>query len=181
MSHVHHASLPGYDPRQVLVDGCGECHLRSLGLPMTMMELDGQHFRDAWLRAFWWQHDDDTSLHLSQAEIPLLKTLWAMQVALERFFNWPVGSLPEAPPASAIGHRAAVARAKGRDGAATGVVEAMVHAAERQAKPQPGCDPERCRHPFGSHAPTCAVSGPITTGQELDEAVDRYFDPSEGI
>jgi len=96
-SHDHHPSLGGYDPHQVWFDGCDVCGERSKGLPMSMMELDAQKFREAWLRAFWWQHDDDTSLKLSQAEIPLLKLLWAMQVALERFYGWPVGSLPANP------------------------------------------------------------------------------------
>jgi hypothetical protein len=95
VSHASHEIQALYDPRQVWVDGCAECHLRSLSLPMSMMELDHQAFRDAWLRAFWWQHDDDTSLHISEAERPLLKQLWAMQVALERFFGWPVGSYPD--------------------------------------------------------------------------------------
>jgi hypothetical protein len=128
-SHASHPSLPGYDPFQIWCDGCQECELRSRALPMSMMELDAQRYREAWMRAFWWQHDDDTSLHLSQAEMPLLKTLWAMQVALERFFGWPVGSMPQNPT-------------PGR--------------ARVLAVPQ--------------------VFTPVTTGQELDQAVDRYVD-----
>ena len=95
MSHVHHPSLPGYDPQQIWFDGCQECELRSRDLPMAVLHLDPMRFRQAWLRAFWWQHDDDTSLRLSKAEIPLLRQLWAMQVTLERFFGWPVGSMPQ--------------------------------------------------------------------------------------
>ena len=64
---------------------------------MSMMELDAQRFQEAWLRAFWWQHDDDDSLVLSRAEMPLLKLLWAIQVALERYYGWPVGTMPENP------------------------------------------------------------------------------------
>jgi hypothetical protein len=96
-SHVHHPSRTGYDPHQIWVDLCPECEERSKNLPMALMELDPVRFREAWLRAFWWQPDGDTSLKLSRAELPLLKQLWAMQVALERFFGWPVGSVPQNP------------------------------------------------------------------------------------
>ncbi len=103
MTHHPHTAHPNYDPRQIWFDGCAECHVRSLGLPMTMMELDAEQFREAWLRAFWWQHDDDTSLHLSETETPLLKQLWAIQVMLERFYGWPVGTFPENPDRGQVG------------------------------------------------------------------------------
>ena len=93
--HDNHAGHPGFDPSQVWKDGCRECAQRASQLPMSMMELDPERFREAWLRAFWWQHDDDTSLKLSEVERPLLRQLWAIQVMLERYFGWPVGMFPD--------------------------------------------------------------------------------------
>lgn len=97
MTHANHEINPGFDPRQIWKDGCTECGNRSRLLPMSILELDPERFRQAWARAFAWEHDDDTTLNLSQAEMPLLKQLWALQMVLERFFGWPIGVLPDNP------------------------------------------------------------------------------------
>ena len=95
--HDDHEGFPGFDPRQIWKDGCAECRQRARTLPMSMLELDPEHFRAAWQRAYAWEHDDDTSLRLSQTELPLLRQLWAIQIMLERYFGWPIGRFPDFP------------------------------------------------------------------------------------
>jgi hypothetical protein len=95
--HDDHEGFPGYDPRQIWKDGCAECRQRARTLPMSMLELDPEHFRAAWQRAYAWEHDDDTSLNLSQTELPLLRQLWAIQIMLERYGHWPIGRFPDFP------------------------------------------------------------------------------------
>ena len=64
MSHDYHDALPGYDSRQLLHDGCGECERRGIGRLDRSSELDSSQF--------------------SSCEGPLLDALWSVQVQLER-------------------------------------------------------------------------------------------------
>jgi len=95
MSHVHHESLPGYNPAQLLHDGCPECEQRGAQPAAALGHLDHERFLRAWARAAAWQRDrlpDDEEL--SVAEAPMLRSLWAVQVAFERHLGVPLGYLP---------------------------------------------------------------------------------------
>jgi len=88
MSHTYHDVLPGYDERQIWHDGCDECEERGRSLPRSLGTLDNARFTRAWQRASDWNHDYYEMVGLiSEAERPLLETLWAMQVAFQRL-HW---------------------------------------------------------------------------------------------
>jgi len=91
MSHDYHAALAGYSEAQILVDGCCECETRSENVAVAIAHLDHEHFIRAWMRATEWNREH--LLDLSHAEGPLLNTLWAIAVQLERL-GVPIGSLP---------------------------------------------------------------------------------------
>jgi hypothetical protein len=91
MSHDYHVSLPGYSEAQILHDGCGECEARSASLSDAIARLDHANFIRAWMRATQWNRDGLSDL--SQAERPLLSTLWAIQLQFERL-GVPIGTLP---------------------------------------------------------------------------------------
>ena len=78
MIHDYHEALPGFSPSQILHDGCGECESRS----NRISALDGQTFEEAWVRATRFQIYGVPDL--SKAERPLLETLIAIQIQLER-------------------------------------------------------------------------------------------------
>ena len=85
MSHDYHDELPGFDERQILVDGCKECELRAGDVFDAMCHLDNASWVKAWRRAIAWQRwDGGGDLHLSQAEVPLLRALWGVTLGLER-------------------------------------------------------------------------------------------------
>jgi hypothetical protein len=82
VSHDDHASQPGYHPSQVLKDGCGECAYRSTRIDAALDHLDPQSFAEAWDRAATFGRGGLT--HISDAELSLLRVLYAVQVQLER-------------------------------------------------------------------------------------------------
>ncbi len=92
-SHDYHRSLPGFDPRQIFVDGCKVCERRGADLPVGITLLDGDHFRKAWQRAVDWQSSGSVGL-VSEAETPALRMLYAVAVMLERHCALPLGELP---------------------------------------------------------------------------------------
>jgi hypothetical protein len=82
MSHDFHERLPGFDPQQILVDGCRECEARSQRNDHGISSLDPDRFAAAWLRA---QELETEGLdNLSAAERPLLLTLSSVQIAIGR-------------------------------------------------------------------------------------------------
>ena len=91
MSHDYHEAHPSYSPAQVLHDGCGECDMRSRMPNVAIGHLDPVRFAAAWHRAadFGRGQVDDAS----DAEVPVLHLLWAVQVQLERR-GIPIGVLP---------------------------------------------------------------------------------------
>lgn len=97
MSHAHHESLEGFDARQILHDGCDECEYRGERPALALASLDMQTVERAWKRAF--DHfasrggGHEATGTLAQCERPLLETLWAFQVILERR-GIPIGRLP---------------------------------------------------------------------------------------
>lgn len=94
MSHTYHEKLPGYDPDQLLHDGCQECESRAKSPTLGIVSLDPERFAHAWTRAArWQQHGLDG---VSHAEEPPLLALWAVQVQLERIGH-PIGTLPQSP------------------------------------------------------------------------------------
>lgn len=87
MSHVFHPDLPGYDDRQVWFDGCEECEHRGQRLPDSIGSLDTGRFVAAWKRADeFGQHgaDPGTVGRVSDAELPLLELLRAVQMGVSR-------------------------------------------------------------------------------------------------
>lgn len=95
MTHANHPSLPGFDPRQLLVDGCPECEERGSDYVTAICHLDGVRFRAAWERAAAWQSTDSSeALAIAVAEVPMLRALWAVQVMFERLYRVPLGELP---------------------------------------------------------------------------------------
>ena len=93
MTHAYHDNLPGYDSRQVFKSGCRECELKG-SLPEAMCHLDEERFAYAWKRAADWNRDSSTIGPVSDAERPLLETLWSIQVMLQRVCGLPIGVLP---------------------------------------------------------------------------------------
>jgi len=94
MAHDYHEGLPGYDPQQILHDGCGECEQRAYSdAAHGITQLDRLHFAQAWVRAAEWNQRSSVGLSLSHAELPMLRTLWAIQVQLAGW-GQPIGTLP---------------------------------------------------------------------------------------
>lgn len=95
MTHANHPTLPGYDERQLFHDGCEECEARGAS-PEAATYLDRGRFAKAWKRAADWQRnaDPDVVRSLSHAELPMLRSLWYVQVMFERCYGWPLGTLP---------------------------------------------------------------------------------------
>lgn len=92
-SHDYHEDLPGYDPAQILHDGCEECEARSREPHRGITNLDSGRFIRAWHRARTWYTEDLPNL--SYAEEPLLSALSAVQIQLGRVCDLPLGSLPD--------------------------------------------------------------------------------------
>ena len=88
MSHDYHEGLPGYDPRQLLHDGCEECEERSRDLSIAITRLDPERFAHAWRRAYDQYATRgggyEATGPISSAESPLLAALWGIQIQLER-------------------------------------------------------------------------------------------------
>jgi hypothetical protein len=95
MSHDYHDALPGFDPAQILHDGCGECEYRAGLAEHGIAHLDRGNFARAWSRAADWNQVGLPGI--SAAEVPMLKALWAVQVQLERW-GLPIGVLPRSRP-----------------------------------------------------------------------------------
>jgi hypothetical protein len=113
VSHDYHPDCPGYNADQILIDGCSECESRAEDVERTLANLDHRRFQQAWLRAADRYASTPPSgerpSKCSEAEMPLLRTLWAIQVQLERL-GMPLGYLPAGnvlmldTPLSAAGH-----------------------------------------------------------------------------
>jgi hypothetical protein len=87
MSHdIHKGS-----PRQILQDGCRECEQRAKDVHVAIAHLDTKMFAFAWHRAAAWQQHGGGDI--SNAEAPLLRALWAVQVQLEQR-GFPIGQVP---------------------------------------------------------------------------------------
>lgn len=80
MTHDYHDSLPGYDPEQLLVDGCRECEARASSFTHGIDMLDPARFARAWHRAHVWQASGLPNV--SRAELPMLAALAAVQYQL---------------------------------------------------------------------------------------------------
>ena len=93
MTHAFHDELPGFDDRQIWKDGCDECEARGKSLPTSLCNLDGERFGEAWRRAADWNRDEEVG-RISDAERPLLETIWTFQVMFERTYGLPLGDLP---------------------------------------------------------------------------------------
>jgi hypothetical protein len=93
MSHDYHEGLPGYSPNQLLHDGCGECEARSKTFTHGIGHLDTDAFARAWGRAAEWERQGGDLTDVSQAERPLLRMLWALQIHFERR-GVPLGRCP---------------------------------------------------------------------------------------
>jgi len=84
-THAFHDALPGFDPAQILHDGCGECERRSRDVALALDYMDMPTFARAWRRAFdHWASEGNGTGELSSAEQPLLHALWVLQVIFSR-------------------------------------------------------------------------------------------------
>lgn len=94
MTHTYHDGLPGYDPAQILHDGCDECEQRGRDVELALANMDTHTFERAWVRAgMRTQHGLD---NMARAELNLLRFLGAVQVRLERR-GLRIGVLPGDP------------------------------------------------------------------------------------
>ena len=90
-AHTYHPDLPGYDAAQIVHDGCPECEYRGDDIIRAITSLDPPTFARAWERAGQLQANGLTNA--SDAELPLLKVLAAVEVQFERR-GWLLGSMP---------------------------------------------------------------------------------------
>jgi hypothetical protein len=81
--HVHHESLPGYAPGQLLVDSCPACEDRAMAIDCGISNLDPQRFAAAWQRA--WQLQTRGLPSCSEAEHGMLRCLAAVRAQFERY------------------------------------------------------------------------------------------------
>jgi hypothetical protein len=93
MTHDYHEGLPGYSPDQLLHAGCAECEERSEEHGGGLAHLDQFRFALAWSRAARWQSGLGSLPDLDRAEIPMLETLWTVQLKLQEF-GVPIGTMP---------------------------------------------------------------------------------------
>jgi len=91
MTHIYHPDLPGYDPQQIIHDGCPECEYRGEDIVRALANLDPPTFARAWKRAGELQADGLPNA--SATELPLLKVLAAIEVQFERR-GCPLGTIP---------------------------------------------------------------------------------------
>jgi hypothetical protein len=98
MAHAYHESLSGYDPRQILFDGCRECGHRGKDVEVALANMDNETFARAWKRAYDWQASSgggyDATGDVSLAETAVLRALWGVQVLLQRQGYTLDGDLP---------------------------------------------------------------------------------------
>lgn len=74
-THVHD-DLPGYDARQILVDGCGFCETIARDMPDSIRHLDDFTLCRGINRATQWtERDVERTGPISSAEVDLLKFL----------------------------------------------------------------------------------------------------------
>ena len=99
MVHDYHEGLEGYDPRQLLHDGCAECESRGKDVGKAIVLLDSENFARAWKRAYDWEATNGGGWEvvgpISQAERPLLAALWSLQIQFQRAGIPLTGELPE--------------------------------------------------------------------------------------
>jgi hypothetical protein len=90
-THDYHEGLPGYSPEQILHTGCAECEFRGRDVSEAIVHLDGRNFARAWKRAAEW--NTAGALNICEAEVPLLRALWSLQLQLHRL-GVPIGEIP---------------------------------------------------------------------------------------
>ena len=91
MTHSYHEGLPSFSPEQILHSGCGECEARGKDVSEAIVRLDGRNFARAWKRAADW--NTTGAPDICEAEAPLLRALWSIQLQLERL-GIPIGQIP---------------------------------------------------------------------------------------
>jgi hypothetical protein len=90
-AHDYHEGLPGFSPEQILHTGCAECEFRGKDVSEAIVYLDGRNFARAWKRAADWNTTGAPAI--CEAEVPLLRVLWSLQLQLERL-GIPIGEIP---------------------------------------------------------------------------------------
>lgn len=86
MSHAHHEQLPGYDPGNLLHDGCPECEARAADMLHGLLHLDHNRVRQAWadMLAEKWSGGHGISRRVSVCDWKILNALYSIAVLLER-------------------------------------------------------------------------------------------------
>jgi hypothetical protein len=103
-AHVYHGDLPGYDPQQILHDGCPECEERGRDPVMAINHMDRERFDRAVTRAFALSRSGSSGLAISAAEA---KTLGVISAVYERLRDSSVLPISEAARLSVIANKAA--------------------------------------------------------------------------
>lgn len=89
-AHDYHENLPGFDERQLLVDGCEECEFRGKHPLEGLNHMDNATMMKAIARAITWQTCDgygsdhylNTIGRISHAEAPVLETIWTVMIKM---------------------------------------------------------------------------------------------------
>lgn len=76
--HAYHERLPGYNEQQILHDGCPECEQWGAVVYLGIGQLDHNNYARAVQRAVAWSMNGAVGMYLSECELPLLETLWAV-------------------------------------------------------------------------------------------------------
>jgi hypothetical protein len=101
MSHDYHEGHPNYNKFQLFYDGCTECKMRAEHPVWSVEYL--KDFRAAWMRAIRFEKGQlEPSEAVSNTEVPVLRTLWALVVQFERI-GYPIGVFPGDVTQIAIG------------------------------------------------------------------------------
>lgn len=84
--HAPHDALPGYDPGNILHDGCEECEERAAAPLLGLTALDHRNFRQAWadMLAEKWSGGEGLSRNVSECDYRLMGALYTIAVLFER-------------------------------------------------------------------------------------------------
>jgi hypothetical protein len=84
--HAYHDRLPGFDPGNVLHDGCQECEDRATSPLNGLLHLDHHRFRQAWADMLEekWSGGSGLARKVSVCDQQLMSALYSIAVLLER-------------------------------------------------------------------------------------------------
>lgn len=85
--HAYHDGLAGFDPRNVLHDGCEECESRAAAGIDGVLALDGANRLQLWddMLAYEWGTGVSIGRNPSRADHRVMRTLYLVAVLMEGF------------------------------------------------------------------------------------------------